>query len=158
MTPEDHIKGAFPSLVNDECFSIIGYGQEYNCLAHAANETRWFYWPSTKETQIAHLIGACKWPNSVPNSEEKEVLIQFYKEFKYEVCKDAEYAEGFKKIALYEKDNKFTHAARQLTHGDRKGKWSSKLGPNELILHKTPSSVEGQIYGNVFCYMKKSMK
>ena len=47
-----------------------------------------------------------------------------------------------------------THAARQLSSGF----WTSKLGEAYDIQHGTPQSIEGGIYGCVYCYMKKAFE
>ena len=54
-------------------------------------------------------------------------------------------------IALYAKDGLCTHAARRLPNG----LWTSKLGYYHDIQHSTPQSLEGYIYGKVYCYMNK---
>ena len=71
----------------------------------------------------------------------------------YELCDNAEYEEGFQKIALYVKEGttECTHAARQLTTG----LWTSKLGQIEDIQHGTPYTIEGKCYGKVYCIMKR---
>ena len=45
-----------------------------------------------------------------------------------------------------------THAARQLPDGW----WTSKLGPDEDILHRTPQGLAGDLYGHVRMVMKRS--
>ncbi|MFM7428637.1 MAG: hypothetical protein ACKO1F_01925 [Flammeovirgaceae bacterium] len=55
------------------------------------------------------------------------------------------------KVALYGKDGKWTHAARQLVSG----KWTSKMGSCEDIEHLTPLVLEGEGYGYVFQVMKR---
>ena len=74
----------------------------------------------------------------------------------YEKCSLPDFEEGYRKIALYitPGTTKCTHAARQLSSG----LWTSKLGEAYDIQHDTPQSIEGSIYGCVYCYMKKTFK
>ena len=44
-----------------------------------------------------------------------------------------------------------SHAAVQLTGGG----WSSKLGPDEDISHRTPESLDHEFYGEVRCFMRR---
>ena len=57
------------------------------------------------------------------------------------------------KVALYADEwGGWTHAARQLADGW----WTSKLGPAEDILHRTPSALVGVVYGEVREFMKRA--
>lgn len=47
----------------------------------------------------------------------------------------------------------WTHAARQLPDGS----WTSKLGPDEDILHRTPQALVGDLYGQVQAIMKRTL-
>ena len=66
----------------------------------------------------------------------------------YAVCLNGELKAGVEKIVLYVKEDRPTHAARQLPDGW----WTSKLGQEADIEHDTPETVGGGIYGepNVF--------
>ena len=48
-------------------------------------------------------------------------------------------------------EGNWTHAAVQLNDG----RWSSKLGVHEDISHRTPESLESELYGVVNCYMRR---
>ena len=61
---------------------------------------------------------------------------------------------GFIKIALYERNGHWKHAARQLPNG----KWTSKLGPDEDIEHDDPECLCGQNYGTIHCIMRKAQQ
>ena len=55
------------------------------------------------------------------------------------------------KVALYADDQgNWTHAALQLPDGW----WTSKLGPDEDILHRTPQALLGNVSGHVREIMK----
>ena len=42
-----------------------------------------------------------------------------------------------------------THAARMLANG----MWTSKLGPSFDIIHSTPYTIQGRLYGMVCCIL-----
>ena len=67
-----------------------------------------------------------------------------------------EQEEGYRRIALYVKEGttKCTHASRELSSG----KWTSKLGEFQDIRHGSPFSIEGLVYGRVYCIMKTEHK
>jgi len=97
---------------------------DYNCIAWAAEENNRFWWPDPMDTGY--------WPENIPREETIESFIEAYKTLGYERCYNANLEAGFQKIAIYVKDKKPTHAARQLNNG----KWTSKLGQSFDIEHK----------------------
>jgi hypothetical protein len=114
--------------------------QEYNCIAWAAGDnTRWW----------CNLPGY-RWSNSCRN-QTIESLITTFTEIGYEICDEARLEEGLDKVALYAKEGNWTHASRQLPDG----RWTSKLGFGEDIEHATPEDLSGDLYGEVYCIMKK---
>ena len=58
---------------------------------------------------------------------------------------------GYVKVALYAKDGKWTHAARQL----ESGRWTSKLGIYEDIEHAAPQDLCGDLYGQIHNVMRR---
>lgn len=48
----------------------------------------------------------------------------------------------------------YTHVARQLTDG----KWTSKLGQLEDIVHSTVDAIAGSDYGEVIQFMKRHLE
>jgi hypothetical protein len=129
---------------------------EYNCVAWAAEENTRCWWPDHME------IGY--WPEDIPREETLEAFIEAYKTLGYERCYETDLEEGFQKIAIYVKDRKPTHAARQLNNGN----WTSKLGKSFDIEHefinnwtnKTEYWVSTECfnlsgYGKLGCILKK---
>lgn len=151
---ESHIKGTFPLLNSDSAFKITSpIDSNYNCIAWAYNVSNKWMWPSS----LGHkLDGYTYWPEGAENDENINAFIAAFKLKEYEVCDSWEYEAGYQKIALYTKNGKCTHAAREIV-GDVKnqGVWTSKLGESHDIRHSNPYSIEGNIYGTVYCIMKR---
>jgi len=85
-----------------------------------------------------------------------EPYIKYFEEHGFEICEDGNLEQGFEKIAIYKRGNDFKHASRQLLNG----KWTSKMGDFEDIVHDRPEDVEGYLYrqmtsGKVAFYMKR---
>jgi len=60
----------------------------------------------------------------------------------YATCAEDELETGHEKVVLYADDHEeWTHAARPL----RDGWWTSKLGPDEDILYRTPQALVGDL-------------
>jgi hypothetical protein len=142
MEPEYLSLDSFPNS-REEPFEITSpASRQYNCIAWAMQDPTRFYWPIPES--------AFYWPSSVPRAETLEAFIQLFQSIGYELCEQGESEEGFQKVALFEKDNKPTHAARQLLDG----RWTSKLGSHIDVSHSL-SAMEGGFYGNVNFFLKR---
>jgi hypothetical protein len=118
----------------------------YNCIAFAAGtDTEWW------EPDIG---GFSVWP--IPTREYTVQCYQdAYKFIGYEDCDSSEVEEGFEKIVLYVLKGEPTHAAKQLPDG----RWKSKLGPEEDIIHNTVTALEDtDNYGKAVHYMKRPIR
>ena len=149
---DEYIK-AFPKLKHDKYFKLTSKQDiKYNCIAWAAlYDDRWMWPPGGYTLDGVTYI----WPKHVDKNDKLETFIEVFNELGYEVCQDAKYEDGYRKIALYQQDNgNCTHASRQRSNG----LWTSKLGKEHDIEHGTPESIEGDIYGKVACIMKKKTK
>lgn len=137
------IDGQFPALVAAGYEVTSEPDPEYNCIAYAAGETdRWW----------AHLDEpGYYWPEYASRTPHIRSLVEVFAGLGYELCAEAGYEAGYQKVALYAKDGEWKHAATQLPNGD----WSSKLGPDEDIRHRTPESLAGDDYGQVHCLMRR---
>lgn len=115
----------------------------YNCIAWACGyDDRW-YWPS--DDNPVHT-----WPDGVLKNETISAFIQLFESLGYEVCDNASLEDGYTKIAIFEKSEKPTHAARQLNNG----LWTSKLGQYKDVSH-TIESMNGGDYGTASVFLKK---
>ena len=81
-----------------------------------------------------------------------ESLKEVFAGLKYEQCDDGSFEEGYEKVALYENNGRFEHAALQTPSG----RWRSKMGRGPLIEHLSPESLSDRIYGRPTIYMRRS--
>lgn len=124
---------------------------EYNCIAHAAGKDDAPWWPLG--------VAPYHWPEGLPaqppGEETAENFIKAFESEKYELCADGEIEAGFEKVAIYLNQNqKPTHAARSLPSGV----WTSKLGDEEDIEHKTLEAVGGQWYGTAAVFLRRKIQ
>ncbi len=138
MRVSAELEGAFPGLAADGYFVSSPRTQAYNCIAWAVGDTsRWWepgiYWPGPAGDDLAALVG-------------------LFVVLGYAPCTGDELESGYEKIALYADDQAYwTHAARQLPDGW----WTTKLGHDEDIVHRTPKALVGDLYGQVQAIMKR---
>jgi hypothetical protein len=139
-----HIENLFPNLVD------VGYSPKsnattiYNCAAYAAGD-EFHKWQGYRH--------AGYWPPRAKEGHDVAAIISAFKEIGYSECNfDAGLEAGFEKVAIYAKDNVWQHAARQCEDG----RWTSKIGNLEDIIHKTPFALTGAEYGDVVCFLKRS--
>ncbi len=136
-----HLESRFPNL------GTSGYSIEspqtinYNCIAWTVGDTTRCWWPDN----------VYFWPSPPPREVTVDTLVNMFERFGYSVCGDAEYEDGFEKIAIYADPNEEpTHAARQLPSG----RWTSKLGRFVDIEH-TIDGLDGSAYGSVAVIMRR---
>jgi hypothetical protein len=124
--------------------------ETYNCIAYAAGETDKKWWPSLR-MQLTYY-----WPPHLPREEDlKETPENFVQAFAtkgYRICRTGKLEKGIEKIAIFLGPTGVPlHAARQL----ESGKWTSKCGDYEDIIHKTLAAMEGRNYGKAAVYMRR---
>ena len=127
---------------------------QYNCIAWAANDTsRWWEpvaWISPGMGQIP--LSPYYWPSGLPLGDYSTAnYVRAFETIGYEVCASGELDSDHEKIAIYSKDGRGSHAARQRVDGV----WLSKLGRNVDIEHATPEALEGDQYGQVEILMQR---
>ena len=115
---------------------------DYNCIAWALGVNDAWWWPDVMEVYY--------WPPHLPRVASPEVFSKLFEEHGYSPCSSGAFTPGVTKIALYTREGKVTHAARQLSNG----KWTSKLGSDADISHGRTSDVECRLYGNVTSYFQ----
>ena len=137
------LRNLFPGLTEDNHEITSPQTIKYNCIAWAAGATdRWWqpgvHWP-IESSRDDHGIGN---------------LIIAFKSLGFEECDDGELEDGIVKLALYGSGLMFTHAAKQLADG----RWSSKIGQLEDIVHTTVEAIAGSDYGEVVQFMKRPIR
>jgi hypothetical protein len=131
---------SFPKITPSNCRCTSPATDDYNCIA-------WAY-----EKDNVWCEPGLFWP--IPRHDYTiETYMELFASIGYRRCEDALYEEGFQKIVLYIKDEKPTHAARQLTTG----KWTSKLGRNIDVEHDYPEVLDGPQYGSASVFMKREI-
>ena len=135
----NNIFGRFEQLENFRVTS--GRTTAYNCIAWAAGREDDWWWPH----------GRGYWPLGKGSTEDVPTFEDAFRTLGYEPCTEGDWEQDVEKVAIYVKDNKVTHMARQVANG----LWTSKLGRAEDIEHENTIELEGKQYGNVICYMSR---
>lgn len=112
----------------------------YNCIAHALGIRDAVWWP-LGSGDLRWLPG---WPRVLTVDNVEGVFVGF------ERCANGIPEPGFEKIAIYAKNKKPTHAARQL----ESGRWTSKLGPDEDVEHDL-ADLMGRRYGQPVVFLRR---
>jgi len=121
---------------------------DYNCIAWAAGFDDAWWWPD--------IVGIGFWPKGVPREQTREAFVAAFVQLGYNVCSGGGFEEGYEKVALFEKNGVPSHAARMVTDGPDKGKWTSKMGRNIDIVHDL-QAVSGRFYGAISVYLRRPM-
>src|SRR5665213_2958446 len=78
-----------------------------------------------------------------------------FRTLRYEPCDNGDPEPGFEKVVFYgdkiRNETEVLHASRQL----KDGTWTSKLGPDEDIIHQNVNDVADGMYGDVLQFMKR---
>lgn len=158
MTSQEIID-AFPLLASDKDFKITSpENPNYNCIGWAYNyNNRWMQPPDG--TKVFDGVSSY-WPANICEDQDIDCLIDAFIAKGYSICSSWEHEKGYQKVALYTKigTRLWTHASRELTQPPVTGKWTSKLGAQNDIQHSNPYTIEGYIYGKVYCIMKREFK
>ena len=134
---------SFPNLRSEEFTVVEPPSEQYNCIAYAAGDTSQWW---------AHIPGSY-WPPHATRSASVASLREAFAGLGYEQCDDSRVEDGYQKVALYETEGVWTHAAMQVPNGA----WRSKMGEGPLIEHRSPESLAGGPYGNVHCFMRRPL-
>lgn len=145
MLPED--EEPYPNLISRGYEMTSPVCSNYNCVAWAADwdSSRW--WGPEENEPGVH------WPDGVPRGNYIENYMQVFARLGFIPCDGPELEDGFDKIAFWDDRYqwRFGHVARQLPNG----KWASKLGDGNDIIHNTLDAVNCELYPCVYKYMKR---
>ena len=140
---ESSLRKAFPNLASEEFEVVEPPSPHYNCIAYAAGDVgNW--WDDTPRRY---------WPDYATRSDSIESLKEVFAGLGFEQCQDSSLENGYEKVALYDEQGEWKHAAIQTTNG----RWRSKMGIGPVIEHHSPESLSGGMYGNPTVYMRRAI-
>ena len=137
-----------PQLDEFNCIDHSDKTNSYNCIAWAVGDTSRWWWP------LPLRGGGNYWPEDTPRDETMEAFVTLFKNRGYTECDDGSLEDGNEKVAIFAKVNGRpvpTHAAYQL----ESGKWTSKLGRFEDVIHDEVTDVDGPAYGVPIVYLRR---
>lgn len=116
---------------------------KYNCVAWILRDEDQWWWPSEYY----------RWPIE-GGDDSINSFREAFEVLGYTQVIDERINDGFEKIAIYATHGRVTHVARQITSGQEKGKWTSKLGKGEDVTHDSLEDLKHH-YGEVVLMMEK---
>lgn len=120
---------------------------DYNCAAWAIYDTTANWWPLPVEEAPEYV-----WPEGALRDDTIEALIDGFSRMDFQLCDTPDLEDGFEKIAFYATQGGTPqHVARQLENG----RWTSKLGDEEDITHKSLRDLSAWRYGDPVRYMRR---
>lgn len=134
--------GAFPKLPR----SLRGASEastDYICFSLGVGDTKRIWAPEKYGW----------WLPGVPRSRAIASFVGLFSKLGYVKCKDGEFERGVRKVAIFADSGKVQHVAVQ--HGDKGGKWHSKMGSNVNIYHAL-DQISGPQYGKVVQFMREN--
>jgi len=146
MASSEDIEADIPNLAG------TGYSEEseatdsYNCIAFAFGDKRNWWWPIKARGYY--------WPPGFDFNNSVETFARLFELHGYTKCDNSAHEHGYEKVAIYTRDGRVEHAARQL----RSGRWASKLGDEQDIEHDNVQDVECASYGSVTMFLKRVRK
>lgn len=151
VTREQRVERSFPRLAGTGWLLTSPATSEYNCIAWAAGDDGAWWEPVRALLGRGGLLGGKYWPQGVPVEYTLEAYVAAYRRQGYRECDSSDLEEGYEKVAIYMNNGMPSHASRQLNDG----RWASKLGESEDIVHDAPEHVGGNAYGEVAVFMRR---
>jgi len=125
----------------------------YNCHAWGVDDPGHWWQPPPVSGVLLLPPGVRRyWPAGVDPSGTVASFEVAFATRGFAPCPDDSLEPLSEKIAIYAVGDRATHTARQVPSGA----WTSKLGPNIDIEHRSPGLLEGPEYGQVRCFMARS--
>src|SRR5581483_6806305 len=141
----DAMERHFPNLASAGYAVTSEQAASYNCLAWALGDTQHWWEP------INYPFGYY-WPRRAPRDNTVQAWTVVFQLYGFELCDTADLEPDYEKVAIYAlPDGTPGHAALQLADGT----WTSKLGRDEDISHRTLSALEGDEYGTVVRFLRR---
>jgi hypothetical protein len=141
------IEGWFPNLQQGEYEITSPASLRYNCIAWAAGRADAWWEPVRGPGYF--------WPEHASWDDRVDSLVEVFLSLGFERCADGAVEVGFEKIAIYGEDGAYLHAARQM----KDGRWASKLGAYEDIVHKTLDGLVGPApaFGEILVILRRPL-
>lgn len=140
----DELAGIFPKLAAEGFEIVDPPSNQYNCIAFAAGDTG--KWWSIHQPDY--------WPTHATRSNSIESLVEVFAGLGFERCRDSRTEPGFGKVALYQQQGAWTHAAVQTP----RRVWLGRTDPGLIIEHRNPELLAGGAYGNPTTHMQRSLR
>ena len=137
------LEAIFPGLTGAGYEITSPKSEAYNCIAWAAGDVQHWWWPVPAAETF--------WPPAVPREATLEAFVAAFATLGYETCQNPNWEPGYEKVALYAKEAAPTHAARQCPDG----RWTSKLGALEDVIHESLECLAGAIYGQATVFLRR---
>lgn len=144
MASRKEIVARFPGLKDGKFQHTSDPTPAYNCIAWALGVTDSWWWPTTRFGYY--------WPRRIPTNASVAAFVALFGSYGYVECEDGELEPGVEKVAIYATGDGVEHAARQLING----RWTSKLGELDDIMHTNAEGVECDDYGKIVKFMKRA--
>ena len=118
----------------------------YNCIGYAMGMT-------DVCVALRHPQGLfwCWWPPTVPRTLNPQSLVAAFEYLGFEVCADGKVEADYDKVALYEKNGEWQHAAI-IEEDDL---YHSKMGVWWDVVHRGGDLFHDDAYGDIYAYMKR---
>ena len=94
------------------------------------------------------------WPAHATRWNRIDSLVEVFAGLGFQRCRDSRTKPGFRKVALYEQQGAWTHAAVQMP----RGAWLGRTDPGLVIEHRNPELLAGGAYGNPTIHMQRSLR
>ena len=137
------LEAIFPKLAESGYEVTSPKSDAYNCIAWAVGDEHHWWWPVPPEETF--------WPSGIPREATLEAFLAAFATLGYEVCLDPAWEQGYEKVAFYAKDAAPKHAAKQCSDG----RWTSKLGALEDVIHDSLESLAGDVYGQAKIFLRR---
>jgi len=143
MASPQELEAVFPLLAGTNYSEESAPSDIYNCIAFAIGDLNNWWWPRKGYGMY--------WPPGFALSDSVDVLVKIFEDHGYSACDTPEHEDGFEKVSIYSRDDRFKHAARQVASG----RWASKLGEEQDIEHDSISHIESVAYGQATHFLRR---
>lgn len=143
MASLEEIEADIPNLAGTLYLEASEATDVYNCITFAFGDSQNWWWP---------IKGyGCYWPPGFDLNNSIDTFARLFQLHGYVKCDSSAHEHGYEKVAIYSRNGRVEHTARQL----RSGRWASKLGEEQDIEHDRVEDVECQSYGSATMFFRR---